>query len=123
MPVKKMGRLVEQARSRLARWLAGSPTLDQKVLARAVQHQQSWVSQYLSGRQQADVDELEAMARALGHTLNELFDLRENPQEQLLVALYRALPEAKREFAVRMLQEMTPEPARRKGTRARNDEQ
>lgn len=119
MPVKKMGRLVEQARARLARWLEGHPALDQRVLARAAGHQQGWVSNYFAGRQQADVDEMEAMARVLGHTLNELFDLREHPQEQLLLDLFRALPEAKREFAIQMLQQISPPSARRKGSRGR----
>lgn len=122
MPVKKMGRLVEQARSRIARWLAGDPTLTQKVLARAVQHEQGWVSKYLSGRQDADVDELDAMARALGHTLNELFDLRESPKERELVDAYRSIPADTRDLAIQVMVKLIPPPARRKGTRGRTGE-
>lgn len=112
MGPKLRGRLVEQARRRIARWLAGNAAIDQTTLARAVNHRQSWVSQYLAGRQQADIDELDAMARCLGHSLTELLDCRENPQEQYLLDLYRALSMAEHRRLAREFLEAMQAPAR-----------
>ena len=113
-----MGRLVEQARARLQRWAEGQ-RVTQRTLAQAVGHQQAWISTYFSGSQQADVDELDALARALGHTIGELFDTQPNPQEQLLLELFRSLSPAKRDFAVQMLEQIAPPHAGRSGSRAR----
>lgn len=106
----EMGRLMELARQRLTQWMDANPRITQVALGRAVGHHQVWVSRFKAGAQDADVDELEAMAKMFGHTLNELFDLRPDPKEQRLIDAYRQLPEAKRPLGIAALEAMIPEP-------------
>lgn len=116
----EMGRLMELARHRLTQWRDANPKITQVTLGRAVGHHQVWVSRFFLGAQNADIDELEAMAKAYGHTLNELFDLRPEPHEQKLIDAYRALPPAKRSLAIQSLEAMLPDPRttrRSSGTR------
>jgi predicted XRE-type DNA-binding protein len=68
-----MRRLQELARARIKGWLAANPRITQIKLAEAVGMSQTWVSQYKSGEQDADCDQLAAMAAVFGHTLSELF--------------------------------------------------
>lgn len=84
--------------------------ITQEAMAKAVGVSQSWVSQYRSGDQDADVDQLAAMARVFDHTLAELLDLRPDPNEQTLIDAYRALPPSKRALGIAALQAMIPEP-------------
>jgi transcriptional regulator with XRE-family HTH domain len=112
--------LSEVARQRIVGWMEANPRITQAKVAAAVGVSQSWVSQYKSGDQDADVDQLDAMARVFGHTLNELFDLRPEPNEQKLIDAYRALPPSKRTLAIQSLEAMLPEPRntrRSSGTR------
>lgn len=115
-----MRSLAELARRRIVAWMAANPRITQTAIAQSVGVSQAWVSQYKSGDQDADVDQLDALARAFGHTLNELFDLRPEPHEQKLIDAYRALPPAKRSLAIQSLEAMLPEPRttrRSSGTR------
>lgn len=114
--------LEDLARQRIVAWLEANPRITQAKLAAAVGVSQTWVSQYKSGDQDADIDQLDAMARVFGHTLIELVDLRPNPKEQALVDAYRALRPEARVLAVQMLQAMIPTPAARGRTRGRTDE-
>lgn len=110
--------LADLARSRIVAWLAANPKITQVKLAEAVGMSQTWVSQYKKGEQDADIDQLAAMARAFNHTLMELLDLRPDPKERELVEAFRALRPEARTLALQMLQAMIPPaPAR---TRARN---
>lgn len=105
-----MRSLGELARQRIVTWMAANPRITQTMIARDVGVSQAWVSQYKSGDQDADLDQLAALARVFGHTLTELLDLRPDPNEQKLVAAYRALPPAKRQLAIDALEAMIPEP-------------
>jgi transcriptional regulator with XRE-family HTH domain len=112
--------LSEVARQRIVGWMEANPRITQAKVAAAVGVSQSWVSQYKSGDQDADIDQLEALARAFDHTLAELFDLRPDPKEQALIDAYRKLPTAKRALAVASLEAMLPDPRttrRSSGTR------
>lgn len=109
---EEMGRLMELARARLIQWMDANPKITQVALGRAVGHHQVWVSRFKAGAQDADIDELEAMAKAYGHTLNELFDLRPEPKENALIEAYRSLSPPNRVLAVQMLQALIPPPAR-----------
>lgn len=115
----EMGRLMELARARLVQWMDANPKITQTALGRAVGHHQVWVSRFRSGAQDADVDELEAMAKAYGHTLTELLDLRPDPKERELLDAYRSLRPEARALALQMLLVMTPQPAPAR-TRGRN---
>lgn len=110
-----MDRLTELARTRLAQWFAGQPGLTQKALADVVGHEQGWVSNYFAGRQNATIDELDAMARRLGGSLTELFDApKSNPAEARVLELYRALPASRRPAVATMLEAMQTTPPRRR---------
>lgn len=116
-----MQRLEDLARRRIVAWLSASPNITQAKLAASVGVSQTWVSQYKSGDQDADIDQLDAMARVFGHTINELIDLRPDPKERELVEAFRALRPEARELAVKMLGAMIP-PTGRGKARARTGE-
>lgn len=105
MTPKRMQRLEDLARRRIVAWL-DAKLITQAKLAAEVGVSQTWVSQYKSGDQDADVDQLDAMARAFGHTIMELLELRPDPHERELVESYRALPAEKRPLAIQMVQAM-----------------
>lgn len=105
-----MRRLADLARQRIVTWMAANPRITQTTLAKAVGVSQAWVSQYKSGDQDADLDQLDAIARAFGHTLNELLDLRPEPNERKLIEAYRALPDEKRRLMLSTMEAMIPEP-------------
>lgn len=118
----QMGRLMELARHRLTQWMDANPKITQVALGRAVGHHQVWVSRFKAGAQDANIDELEAMAKAFGHTLVELLDLRPDPKEQRLVDAYRKMRAEARPLAIQMLEAMVPPTPTRGRTRGRNDE-
>lgn len=117
----KMGRLVEVARARLKRWKETHPEITQRAVAKAAGHEQSWFSNYLTGAQNANVDELDAMAREFGHTLAELLDLRPSSKEADLLEVFRSLPSEKRDFGIEVLKQIAP-PKRRGHSRKQNGE-
>lgn len=104
----QMGRLLELARTRLSQWMDANPKITQTTVARAVGVTQGWVSRYKSGNQEADLDQLDAMARVFGHTLQELLDLRPDPKERELIDAYRKLSPQNRALAIQALQAMSP---------------
>lgn len=103
----EMGRLMELARHRLTQWMAASPRITQTAIGKAVGHSQVWVSRFKLGAQDADIDELEAMARVFGHTLNELLDARPDPKERELLDAYRSIEPTKRPLAVEVVKAMS----------------
>lgn len=112
-----MARLADLARHRIVAWLAANPRITQTKLAAEVGVSQTWVSQYKSGDQDADIDQLDAMARVFGHTLVELLDLRPDPKERDLIDAYRAIEASKRPLAIEVVKAMTgalPAPARKR---------
>ena len=107
---KEMSRLQDLARKRLIQWMDANPKITQTEVGRSIGHNQAWVSKYRLGAMDADIDDLDGMARAYGHTLNELIDLRPDPKEQALIDAFRALRPDARELAVAMLQAMIHAP-------------
>jgi hypothetical protein len=118
-PQKKMPRLQELARKRLIQWMDANQKITQTDIGRAIGHNQAWVSKYRRAELDADVDELDAMAKVYGHTLMELLDLRPDPKERDLIDAYRRLRPEARTLAVQMLESMTPPPVARGRTRPR----
>jgi transcriptional regulator with XRE-family HTH domain len=114
-----MRSLAELARQRIVSWMAANPKITQTIVAQGVGVTQSWVSQYKSGDVDADIDQLAAMARVFGHTLNELLDLRPDPKERELIEAYRQLRPEARALATQMLKTMIP-PSAPVRTRARS---
>lgn len=113
-----MKSLGDLARRRIVLWLSTHPHITQAKLAAGIGVSQTWVSQYKSGDQDADLDQLDAMARVFGHTLIELLDLRPDPKERDLLDAYRAIEPAKRPLALEVIRAMTgmpPPPRKRNG--------
>lgn len=106
------GRLMELARARLIQWMDANPKITQAALGRAVGHHQVWVSRFKLGQQDADIDELEAMAKAYGHTLAELLDLRPDPKERELLDAYRSVEASKRPLAIEVVRGLSVKPPR-----------
>lgn len=104
-----MSRLQELARKRLSQWMDANPKLTQTEVGRAIGHNQAWVSKFRLGTMDADIDDLDGLARVFGHTLNELIDLRPDPKERELVEAYRALLPEHRDLAVSMLKALIHE--------------
>lgn len=113
-----MKSLADRARLRLVGWMGANPKITQAAVAAAVGVSQSWVSLYKSGGVDADLDQLDAMARVFSHTLTELLDLRPDPKERELLDAYRAIEAAKRPLAIEVVRALVaaPPPSRRKRT-------
>ena len=91
------------ARQRIRRWTRASGRT-QTDIARVIGRSQVWVSQYLSGDQDADVDDLCKLARLFGHTLTVLFEEFEDPTHRVVMDAFWAIAEDDRALALAMLQ-------------------
>lgn len=100
--------------------MAANPRVTQTHVAQAVGVSQGWVSRYKSGDQDADLDQLAAMARAFDHSLMELLDLRPDPKERELIEAFRQLRPEARTLATQMLKAMIPPLSERARTRGQN---
>lgn len=110
--------LADLARKRLVSWMDARRDLTQMDVARAIGRDQTWVSRYKLGKQNADIDDLAALAAVYGHTLNELLDLRSDPDERALLDAFRAMKPETRLVAVEAVKAMagvlpTPQPRKR----------
>lgn len=98
--------LQEQARSQIKRWI-GSTGITQTDLAARINRNQAWMSRYLSGDIDADIDTLHQMAQVFSHTLATLVDMPADPDEATLIRIYRGLRVEGRTALLHMLQEMS----------------
>lgn len=112
-----MGDLDELARQRIGRWREAQ-NMTQADFAKRIGRNPVWVSRYLDAAYDADLDTLNKMATALGHTLYELFNVREDADERTLIEAYRALSPANRALGIATLRAMIPAP--RKPPRSRD---
>lgn len=96
--------------------MAANPRITQAQIGRELGLTQAWVSKYKLGTQDADIDQLDAMARVYGHTLMELLDLQPAPTERELLEAYRAVVAEKRPLVVNLVKAMAGvlEPPRRR---------
>ena len=107
--------LQDTARGQIKRWIA-STGITQATFGERIGRNQVWVSKYLKGEIDADIDTLHQMAQVFRHTLTQALDFPADPDEEALITLYRALrPEARR-LAFQWLQEM----GRGRGTKPRS---
>ena len=107
--------LQETARTQIKRWIV-STGITQVAFGERIGRNQVWVSKYLKGEFDTDLETLQQMAQVFRHTLTQLLDFPADPDEEALITLYRALrPEARR-LAFQVLQEM----GRGKGTKPRS---
>lgn len=108
-----MGHLDELARQRIKGWLR-STGVTQTALSDQIGRNQAWMSRYLDAEYDADLDTLDRMARAQGHTLFHLLGVHPDPVEDDLLNLFRALRPEARELLLKLLREWTqPEGSRR----------
>jgi transcriptional regulator with XRE-family HTH domain len=80
------------ARARIRQWMKMTGVTQDQLAAR-LSKTQPWVSRYLGGETDADLETLQRMAALFGHGLHALLDLPQNPDEQFILERYRALPE------------------------------
>lgn len=104
----------QRARDRIKRWMAGT-NMSQTELGERIGRNQEWMSRYLSGKNNADLETLEQIANVFDHSLITLLDLLpRDPRESILIDRYRALSAASRttllEFLGALLAARPPKP-------------
>lgn len=113
-----VGDLDERARTRVKEWLSGSGTT-QTALADAIGRNQAWMSRYLDGEFDTDLDTLTKLASAFQHSLFELLDLSATDEERALLRFFRALKPETRALAIQVLEQWAGAPRPRARTRAK----
>jgi transcriptional regulator with XRE-family HTH domain len=101
--------LDELARARIKTWIT-TTGITQTFLAEQIGENQAWMSRYLSGEFNADLDRLEKIAKVFSHTVAALLDSPADPQEKELIDAYRALPPSARALVLPLLQHMAHRP-------------
>lgn len=79
--------LDDAVRTQVKRWLESTATT-QTALAAQIGRNEPWMSRYLSGEFNADLDTLKKIAEAFDHTLAALFQAPQDPDVARLVAFY-----------------------------------
>lgn len=108
MPALAMGKRDEIARGKIVQWLSASQ-MTQTALADKVGRNQAWMSRYLDGEFDTDLETLEKLATAFDHTLFELLDTPANPTEAEILERWRALKPSGRAVILDVLREWTPQ--------------
>lgn len=103
--------LDELARGRIKAWIAATG-VTQGSLGERIGRNQAWMSRYLSGEYDADLETLQAMARVFGHSISALLESPTDPDEAQLVEAYRGLRPAARALALQVLQDWSRGPRR-----------
>lgn len=105
------------ARQQIVTWMRATG-ITQVALGQRIGRNQAWVSRYLGGEFDADLDALQRMADVFGHTLWSLLgNLPADRQEAELISLYRACRPAGRRAVALLLAELTrPHDVRRRPT-------
>jgi transcriptional regulator with XRE-family HTH domain len=98
--------LDQGARDRIRAWIT-STGVTQTALAARIGRTQAWMSRYLSGELDADLETLQKMAHAFGHSLAALLEVPTDPVEARVVQLFRALPVDMRALIVSLLEMWT----------------
>lgn len=98
--------LDEQARSRLRAWIVATG-VTQAALAEQIGRTQAWMSRYLSGEIDADLETLNKLARAFDHTLTALLDLPSNPDDARLIEQVHRLSPKRRALIRALVDDLT----------------
>lgn len=98
--------LQAHARARLKAWVRADRR-SQKELARLLRRHPNWLSRYLAGKFDADVDTLQELAALFGHSLPALLDMPTDPLEAAAIEAFRLLPPADQMMAVALLTALT----------------
>jgi transcriptional regulator with XRE-family HTH domain len=95
--------LDQLARDRIKVWI-GTHGTTQAKLGDLIGRNQAWMSRYLSGGMDADLETLQKIAKAFNHSLSALLDTPTDPDEIRIIEAYRAVPVEDRALALRVLQ-------------------
>ena len=110
--------LDELARKQIKSWIDATG-ITQTALAERIGRNQAWMSRYLKGEFDADLETLQRMTRVFGHELTAALNVPTEPEEAAVMAAYRALGVEGRKI-VRALLEDWGRPRRRgRGSSAR----
>jgi len=105
-PPSPPSRLDEIARKRIQSWIAATG-VSQAEISRRVDRTGAWLSRYLRGEFDADLETLQRIARVFGHSLAALLDVPTDPVEEEVLSLFRACPQDAREAVLHMLRVIT----------------
>jgi transcriptional regulator with XRE-family HTH domain len=106
--------LQQKARAQIRRWIA-STGITQTALGDRIQRNQAWMSRYLGGDIDADLETLQQMAEVFNHSLISLLQLPADPEEAELIAAYRALRPESRALALTLLKDWSRARTRGRG--------
>lgn len=108
------------ARRQIHDWMR-STGITQRQVAQRIGKQQAWLSRYLAGHRDADLDTLEKLAAVFGHPLSALLipPAAIDPVEARLLHLYRALTPRGRRIALQLLEDWSRQPPRSPGARTK----
>lgn len=106
--------LDEFARRQIKRWLHATH-LTQTQLAEQIGRNQAWMSRYLAGDYDADLETLRRIAAVFGHTLSTLLTMPTDPDDSEVVLLFRALNTEDRLTLLRLLRAWTGAARRPRG--------
>ena len=93
------------ARDRIRDWIQ-TTGVKQTELAKLIDKPQPWISRYLSGGLDADLETLAAIARVFDHSLAALINAPADPGEARVIGLYRRLPDATRQVLIQLLEKL-----------------
>ena len=96
--------LDDVARNQIRKWIL-STGITQVALAARVGRNQAWMSRYLGGAFDADLETLQKIAQVFGHTLTSMLEVPKDPEEAAIVSAYRALRPQARVIALHLLQD------------------
>jgi len=97
--------LQDAARATIREWIASTGTTQTTICA-GIGRNQPWLSRYLSGDIDADIDTLDQLARVFGHTLWGLLQVPSDQDDAEVIRLYRALRQEARPVGKAVLREM-----------------
>jgi transcriptional regulator with XRE-family HTH domain len=98
--------LQDIARAKIKHWIA-STGITQTQICEQIGRNQPWLSRYLAGGIDADVDTLAKMARVFEQNLFALLSIPADPDEAAVLRMYRALRPNGREAIQKLLRAMS----------------
>jgi len=108
--------LDQVARNRIRQWITATG-MRQTSLADRIGKKQAWLSRYLAGEFDADLETLRKIALAFGHSITALLDLPVDPEASRVVDLHNALSPESRQLHLELLEDWTHQSRSGRGRR------
>src|SRR5262245_60442054 len=102
------------ARDRVRTWVASTGITETERAAR-IGKNQAWLSRYLSGGLDADLETLQRIGDVFGHSVSALLDLPADPAEARILTYYRALSVDARALVLALLEDWSGARRRSRG--------